>query len=300
MSTYVIGDIHGCFESLQSLLSILPLKKGDRLWCVGDLINRGPGSLEVLRWAQENESWVQIILGNHELHFLACLFGAQTAKDDTLDRLLSLPNEELNQIHQWLRKQPILFESWVANQHVAMVHAGLNSQWSWLEAKKRAQTIEKALQSDEGLLALAQAHPSRKRTKSTPKSREHSDSQSKNDSKSIKAQWIQDLKWFTRVRTLDEAGQPVGWFKGNPNELPKNLSPWFEAYQKRCNASCPDMLFYGHWAAFGLQKGDSYYGLDSACIWGKYLTAVRIEDCALFQVLNQDSKLTPKHLRSTF
>ena len=300
MSIYVIGDIHGCFESLQSLLSILPLRKGDRLWCVGDLINRGPGSLEVLRWAQENESWVQIILGNHELHFLACLFGAQTASDDTLDSLLSLPNEELTHVHQWLRKQPILFESRVANQHVAMVHAGLNSQWSWIETKKRAQTIEKALQSDDGLLALAQAHPSRKRAKSKPKLREHFGNQPKDDSKSIKAQWIQDLKWFTRVRTLDEAGQPVGWFKGNPNELPKNLSPWFEAYQEQCDSSYPDMLYYGHWAAFGLQKGQSYYGLDSACIWGKYLTAVRIEDGALFQVVNQDSRLTPKHLRSTF
>ena len=116
----------------------------------------------------------------------------------------------------------------------------------------------------------------------------------------MKAQWIQDLKWFTRVRTLDETGQPVGWFKGNPNELPKHLSPWFEAYQERYDSSYPNMLYYGHWAAFGLQKGRSYYGLDSACIWGKHLTAVRIEDGALFQMINQDFKLTPKHLRTTF
>ena len=299
MSTYVIGDIHGCFESLQSLLSQIPLKNDDQLWCVGDLINRGPQSLQVLQWAKKNDSWVQVVLGNHELHFLACLFGATTASGDTLDELLNLPELERTHLSQWLRQQPILFESLIAGQHVAMVHAGLNSKWSWVETKRRAKTIELALQSDEGLLALAHAHPSRKRVKANISSGVNSDKQSKESSKALKAQWIQDLKWFTRVRTLDSEGRAVSWFKGNPKELPSHLSPWFEAYQSSWDSSYPNMLYYGHWAAFGLQKGASYYGLDSACIWGQHLSAVRIEDGALFQVSNQSSGLTPKHLRKS-
>ncbi len=304
MSTYVLGDIHGCFDSLQNLLSLLPLNKGDQLWCVGDLINRGPDSLKVLQWAQNNDSWVQIILGNHELHFLACLYGAHTSSGDTLDDLLSLSKSEQKELCTWLRRQPILFEAKLTDRRIAMVHAGLNPEWSWTECKRRAQVIEQALQSDEGLLNLALAHPSRKGLKSNPQAELNSTyshetrKSSHKKPKPEKAQWIRDLKWFTRVRTVDHNGKAIGWFKGNPQELPTELIPWFSKYQEQHNNFFPDMLYYGHWAAFGIQHGRNYYGLDSACIWGQQLTAVRVEDGEIFQVNNQNSSLTPKHLRA--
>ena len=165
MSTYVIGDVHGCAESLFHLIECLDLVDGDRLWCVGDLINRGPHSLSVIEWAMQNQDRVQIVLGNHELHFLACIFGATVSNGDTLDELIHLSADKRKAVCTWLRRQPIMFEAEIANKWVAMVHAGVNPQWSWSETQYRARAIEEALQSDHGLEELAYAHPSRKNAK---------------------------------------------------------------------------------------------------------------------------------------
>jgi bis(5'-nucleosyl)-tetraphosphatase (symmetrical) len=290
MSTYVIGDIHGCYESLKHLLMVAGVTEDDQILCVGDLINRGPCSLEVLEWAMQHQHQVQVILGNHELHFLACLFGATLAKGDTLDRILEQPSTTRNEIFNWLRVQPILFETQIQQKRLAMLHAGLNPQWTWSEVRERARRIERELKTDQGLETLALAHPSRKKSKLKSKGPSLKTS-------TEKPGWIEDLKWFTRVRTIDHKCRPVGWFKGNPMELPSHLTPWFDHYSTVHNQSYPDMLYYGHWAAFGLQSGSCYYGLDTGCIWGNMLSAVRVEDGAVFQVSHREIALTPKHLR---
>ena len=314
MSTYIIGDIHGCYQSLQNLLTLINIGPQDRIWCVGDLINRGPKSLDVLRWAMHNEDRVQIILGNHELHFLACLYGAKTTSGDTFNEFFELDDLELKVMIEWLRKQPILYEGIIKDKHIAMVHAGVNATWTWGEVRQRAKMIESQLITDEGLLALAKAHPSRKKLKTNTfhstntensylfqKESHPIDHRLAAKPPTPKAQWIDDLKWFTRVRTIDKNGLPVGWFKGNENELPQDLTPWFKRYEyvklNSISQEFPDRLFYGHWAAFGIQEGSCYYGLDSACIWGQSLSAISIEDNKLFQVQPCESVLTPKHLR---
>ena len=274
MATYVIGDIHGCFKTLQRLLQSLDLQPQDRLWCVGDLINRGPHSLEVVEWAMKNQHRVQVVLGNHELHLLACYFGAETSDNDTLDELLSLSERDRREVLEWVRRQPLLYEATIASQKVAMVHAGVDARWTWTEIKKRAARIEIALRQDDQLEELAKAHPSRKRRKRKISEAQGELTSSSNirDEVSHKPQWIDDLKWFTRVRTLDQSGEPVGWFKGSADELHPQLEPWFIAYSRACHQTAlgtyPDRLFYGHWAAYGLQRADLYCGLDSAVYLG--------------------------------
>lgn len=297
MSTYVVGDIHGCYQSLIALLDHCELTLKDQIWCVGDLINRGPDSLKVIEWAMLNEHQVKVILGNHELHYLACLFGAKTASNDTLDPLLTVSEKDQRDILTWLRSRPLLHESSIKGQHVAMVHAGVNSEWRWSEVRSRAQRAEAALRTDEGLIALAKAHPSRKRPKQKESTTDHV--------KEIpveRAEWIEDLKWLTRVRAIDKNNKPIGWFKGEPSDLPETISPWYERYgevirRREKTDEWPDLLCYGHWAAFGIQGHQSTYGLDSGCIWGRHLSALRIEGRQLYQVETMEMPLVPKNLR---
>ena len=299
MSTFIIGDIHGCYESLVELISHCSIRPSDRIWCVGDLINRGPHSHRVIEWAMSNESRLQIVLGNHELHFLACLFGAQTSSNDTLDELLDLSKSDQADILGWLRRQPLLYEDKFGEMRVAMVHAGVNSEWTWKETRRRARRAEAELQCDAGLSALATAHPSRKGEKRMPSL---SKTSIDHPMPARQTDWIADLKWFTRVRALDEQNKPIGWFKGEPRELPRTLRPWFSKYEeshKKVNLSDerPNLLCYGHWAAFGIQAREKTFGLDSGCIWGRHLSALKLDTMELFQVNTVEKPLTPKNLR---
>lgn len=296
MPTYVIGDIQGCYDSLMTLLEIAGVCDRDQVWLVGDLVNRGPKSEEVLRWAKDRQDHVQIVLGNHDIHLLACTAGAKQSKGDTLESLLQSPH--CAELTEWLKCQPVLFESEIAGRHIAMVHAGVNPQWSWPEVRRRARSIEVGLQSERGLEVLSQAHPTRKsRAQSIstllgPSRREAEPSQSD-------LQWIHDLAWFTRVRAVDQELQPHHKFKGALADLPSRLTPWFTHYQQRsASINGPDHIYFGHWAALGIRVASSYTSLDSGCIWGRYLSALRIEDGVIFQTPTVERALTPKNLRT--
>jgi bis(5'-nucleosyl)-tetraphosphatase (symmetrical) len=276
MATYVIGDIQGCVESLTALLRRCQVTRQDHLWFVGDLVNRGPYSLEVLELLIELGGQVRAVLGNHDLHLLACHAGATPSKGDTLDTILSSPRRE--ELIAWLRARPLLYEE---GGH-AMLHAGLNPSWSWPEVQRRAQRAHLHLMSDEGLQTLARHHPSRRAL----------------SEQGATPEWIEDLAWLTRVRFI-QAGRVYEALKGGPEEAGAEQRPWYELYERSLSAEVrPSRLYVGHWAALGLKVTPRLVSLDTGCIWGRYLTAMRLEDGALFMQSTLEPALTPKHQRA--
>lgn len=282
MATYVIGDIQGCARTLHALLDQLALSEGDRLWCVGDLVNRGEGSLEVLRSLRALGERARVVLGNHDLHLLACSAGASLEKGDTLSECLSAPDAP--ELLAWLRAQPLLYQE----GEVAMVHAGIDPRWSWAEATERARAVEVELRAPGGLELLARYHPSRKRQGPLPEGLEPP------------PRWVSDLAWFTRVRVVGAHGEVNERHKGGPSEVTGGAQPWFVLYEGRApfDPQRPKTLYFGHWAALGLRRGAQTFALDTGCIWGRYLTAVRVEDGAIFQQGLLEGALTASHQRA--
>lgn len=275
MATYVIGDIQGCAESLQALLVQCRFSEGDHLWCVGDLVNRGPYSLEVLEYLMSLGARAQVVLGNHDLHLLACHAGATPSRGDTLDAILSSPNR--SSLMRWLSAQPLLYEE---GEH-AMLHAGLNPLWSWGEVRVRAHRAHARLMSDDGLEELASYHPSQQGAADR-----------------AQPEWLSDLAWLTRVRFIcdDQVDERL---KGGPEEAGSNQRPWYELYERSLSEQArPERLFVGHWAALGLRVTPRLVSLDTGCIWGRYLTAMRLEDGALFMQSTLERALVPKHQRA--
>ncbi|MBM4290151.1 MAG: symmetrical bis(5'-nucleosyl)-tetraphosphatase [Deltaproteobacteria bacterium] len=283
MATYVIGDIQGCARTLQALLAQLSLSGDDQLWCVGDLVNRGAGSLEVLRALKGLGARARVVLGNHDLHLLACSAGAAQGEGDTLSECLAAPDAP--ELLGWLRAQPLLYQE----GERAMVHAGINPRWSWAEATAHARAAEEALRAPGGLETLARYHPSRKRL------RLHSDV----DLEPPPA-WVGDLAWFTRVRVVSASGEVDERHKGGPTEVTRGAQPWFMLYEGRApfDSARPRTLYFGHWAALGLRRGAQTCALDTGCIWGRYLTAMRAEDGAIFQQGLLEEALTASHQRA--
>ena len=269
MSTYVIGDVQGCFYSLMKLLESINFQSGqDKLWFVGDVVNRGSGSLAVLRWLYAHQASVQMVLGNHDLHTLVVADGhAQAHRSDTITDILNAPDRDV--LLDWLRHQPLAHY-----QHgVLMVHAGLLPQWSVQQALELAAEVESTLQGEDYQAFLAHMYGNK------PKS------------------WDDDLQgWdrlrvitnaMTRLRVCDAQGEMDFKFKGTLQNLPHYvhdstpLIPWF-AVPKRRSASIP--IVFGHWSALGLLHSDNTYALDTGCLWNGLLTALRLEDKAIFQV----------------
>lgn len=271
MATYAIGDVHGCYQTLQALLERLPFDPSrDRLWLVGDLVNRGPDSLEVLRWAKRTsdelgERFV-CVLGNHDVHYLARAAGAAGPRDkDTLDPLLAAPDRD--ELVDWLRDLPLLHR----DGDRVLVHAGLLPSWSPERAEKLAREVEAAIREGDGVLARYAARP-------RPWSAELPEPE----------RLDQALAVFTLVRTLDPRGVPLADFAGPPEQAPAGATPWFRVPGRR-NAGA--FIVFGHWAALGLHRSRSgssgegvVHALDTGCVWGGWLTALRLEDEEVFQV----------------
>ncbi len=259
MATYAIGDVQGCNVELQALLAQLRFNGArDRLWFVGDLVNRGPDSLEVLRFVRGLEEKTVVVLGNHDLHLLCLAAGtAKMRDDDTLDELLAAPDAP--QLLDWLRTRQLIH---VDAGH-ALVHAGLLPQWSIEKAQTLAREVEQALRASDYRAFLSTMYGG------TP------------------ASWRDDLSgWdrlrvivnaMTRLRFCNTAGVMELHAKGA--EAPPGFSPWFELRP----AGEPPIIS-GHWSALGLKLSQKLIALDSGCVWGGSLSAVRLEDRALFQV----------------
>jgi|SRR6185312_2958047 len=262
MATYAIGDIHGCFETLQGLLHRIAFDPGeDRLWLVGDLVNRGPGSLEVLRWAVEMGDRVVAVLGNHDLHLLARAAGVGGPKKrDSLDSVLAAPDRD--DLLAWLRTRTLIHRE----GETLMVHAGLFPAWSPRQAERLARDVEERLRGEGAGKLLASI-----------------EERTEERWKEGLAGWERAraaLAGFARLRTLDATGRMCAGFSGPPDAAPRGCLPWFAARGRR---SAGLTVIFGHWAALGLKVGGGIAALDTGCAWGRELTALRLDDWRIFQ-----------------
>ncbi len=261
MATYAIGDVQGCRRTLERLLRRIAFDPTrDRLWLVGDLVNRGPRSAEVLRWARGLGDSLVAVLGNHDLHLLARSLGVgRPSRRDTFDDVLHAPDAA--ELLGWLRRRPLAH----GEAGYLLVHAGLAPSWSAATALAEAAELERALRGSEAadLLAdLAAAPPIAWRAGLPPARRR-----------------IAALQVLTRLRTCRPSGLPCLGFSGPPAEAPPGCRPWFELRRADADAT----VLFGHWAALGLHFGRRAIALDSGCVWGRSLTALRLGDHTVFQ-----------------
>jgi bis(5'-nucleosyl)-tetraphosphatase (symmetrical) len=263
MTTYAIGDVQGCFSQLQQLLTQLDFQAGrDTLWLVGDLVNRGPDSLAVLRYARSLGEHARVVLGNHDLHLLAVYEGlAKIHRDDTLASVLAA--DDVADLMHWLRQQPLMHR----DQGMAMVHAGLLPAWSVAEALGYAHEVQAALRGPDYRDFLGRMYGNQP------------------------VRWHEGLTGMDRLRlivnsmtrmrmvTLD--GDIDLQFKGERDDAPANLLPWFAHPQRR---SVDTPIICGHWSALGLHQQDNIHAIDTGCLWGGALTALQLDNGAITQL----------------
>ena len=263
MATYAIGDIQGCFDALMRLLERIGFERSrDTLWFVGDLVNRGPRSLETLRFVRDLGASAVTVLGNHDLTLLLAAEGhGKRGKGDTFDDILLAPDRDA--LLGWLRRQPLCY----AEYGFCMVHAGLLPQWSVAEALSLGAEVQQALCGPEWPEFAAHMWGSEP------------------------AGWSDDLSGWPRLRVIINAMtrmrfcSPEGLMdfkaKGEVGNAPEGFMPWFEVPGRR---SAEAILVTGHWSALGLKIEPNLLAIDSGCLWGGPLTAVRLEDRSVFQV----------------
>ena len=248
--------------SLERLLALLAFAPGrDELWLVGDLVNRGPRSLDVLRWAMSMGSSVTAVLGNHDIHLLARAAGAAEAKKrDTLDEVLAAA--DLDRLIDWLRNRPLFHH----DAKYALVHAGLHPKWSVTDTRARAAEIEQQLRGPawRAFLAKLGGKPPRWDGKLGGSDR-----------------WRAILAYLVRARMCHTDGRVEPDFDGPPAQAPSGLLPWFKLPDP---AWASHTVVFGHWAALGLDIGTRHIGIDTGCVWGKSLSAVRLDDRMVFQI----------------
>jgi bis(5'-nucleosyl)-tetraphosphatase (symmetrical) len=257
MSIYAIGDIQGCFDELLRLLDTISFNEHtDQLWFAGDLVNRGYKSLETLRFIKSLGDSAVSVLGNHDLHLLAASCASKISnKKDTLLPILEAPDRD--ELIYWLRHRPLFH----FNDDFCMVHAGLPPQWDFKKTKKMALLAEQALKDPDYHVFLKQMYGNKPNVWSS----------------SLKG--VERLRFiincFTRMRYCDVNGRLDFIQSGPPGSQPKNLVPWFSV-PKRKNA---DMrIIFGHWASLGYYEGSNCYGIDTGCIWGGQLTAIKLDE----------------------
>ena len=275
MSTYAIGDIQGCLTELQRLLELIHFDTSqDVLWCTGDLVNRGPNSLSVLRFVKGLKEHAIVVLGNHDLHLLAVAQGntKYLKPRDTLTPILEAPDRE--ELLEWLRHRPFLHHD--TDLKITMVHAGLPPQWDLWQARQYACEVEEALRASTFPKYLANLYgnePQKWSDKLTGEKR---------------LRFITNC--FTRLRYCDAKGQIALKKKGPPSFNPKKEAkqPWFW-WPHRASRQMP--IVFGHWATLGYYANHDVYALDSGCVWGGALTALRLEDKQVFTLPCEGSLL---------
>lgn len=266
MATYAIGDIQGCHSELQQLLEYVGFSADrDQLWLVGDLVNRGPNSLEVLRFVMGLGDRAVTVLGNHDLHLVMQAEGyGKASSEDTLAPVLAAPDRA--ELMAWLRSRPLFHDA----GEYAMVHAGLLPQWRVADARRLAAEVAAALVDPGYREFLAHMWGSEP------------------------AVWHEDLAGWDRLRVVVNAMTrmrfctPDGKMefrapgaKGPPDGGPAGCLPWFEVPGR---LSADHALVCGHWSALGFRQTDKLLALDSGCLWGGRLTAVRLEDRRVYQL----------------
>ncbi len=267
MSTWAVGDIQGCWQTFAALLEAIRFNpKNDKLWLAGDLVNRGPGSLEVLRWCVEHDKSVTSVLGNHDLQLLARAAGLrQPGKRDTLAPILEAPDRD--DLLKWLRRRPLIH---VRQNHV-LVHAGLLPHWTLEDALREGERISQRIRKKRGSNGLLVPPPGDDPIPWNPRK------------PSRKAA----LSALTTLRCVDRKGRIVRSYNGPPEGAPEETWPWFKAKRSRWRGK--HTVLFGHWAALGHRRGKGWVSLDSGCVWGGTLTAYRLDDGTAVQVPNQET-----------
>jgi bis(5'-nucleosyl)-tetraphosphatase (symmetrical) len=263
MATYAIGDIQGCMGALRRLLDHIKFDPAqDRLWFVGDLVNRGPDSLKVLRFVKKLGTSAVTVLGNHDIHLLALWSQIiQPGRKDTLQPILSAPDAE--ELLHWLRFRPLLH----AENGFVLIHAGMLPSWSITQATVLAREVEEALQRDNFKDVLPAIY-FRKDVAASPKAH-------------TKERLGLTTNVFTRLRVCTNEGIPDFSFKGPPTEAPPGYFPWFKIPNR---ATQHETIIFGHWSALGIVQKKHIVALDGGCVWGRELVTMRLEDRQLFRV----------------
>ncbi len=260
MATYAIGDIQGCYDELQQLLEKLRFDPAsDRLWFAGDLVNRGPKSLEVLRFVKALDDAAVTVLGNHDLHLLAVWQHAHRhfKDNDTISSILQAPDG--GELLEWLRHRPLMHYD--AQLDYAMIHAGLPPQWSLKGALKRAAEVETVLRGPDFRDFLDSMYGNKPHT--WKKSLEGWD----------RLRFI--VNCFTRMRFCTPEGKLELKDKGGPGSQEAGYIPWFEVAERKTR---DERIIFGHWSTLGLHLSDGVCAIDTGCLWGGSLTALRIDD----------------------
>ena len=260
MAVYAIGDIQGCDDELGHLLTRLGFSPSrDTLWFVGDLVNRGPRSLEALRRVKALGASAICVLGNHDLHLLALVLSPHepVKSKDTLDSILNAPDRD--ELIHWLRHRPMLHHD--AQLGYAMVHAGLPPQWNLAQAQTCARELEAVLRDEQQCRELF--------------ANMYGDKPDR---------WSDDLKGMARLRFITNCLTRLRYcrtdgtlelkFKGQVKDAPGDLLPWFKVPDRRWRDA---RIVFGHWSALGYYDADGVLGIDTGCVWGEKLCAVRLD-----------------------
>ena len=258
MATYAIGDVQGCYDDLMRLLDKISYsRERDILWFAGDLVNRGPKSLQTLQFIRDLGDRAISVLGNHDLHLLAAAYGVRAPhKNDTFGDILSSPVRD--ELLEWLRHQPLIHHDEQLN--FAMVHAGIYPAWSISDAKTYAVEVQHVLRSENYREYFSTMYGNQP------------DRWSAHLQGSDRLRFI--VNSFTRMRFLTESGALDMSEAGPVGSQPNNLTPWFDQ-----SIQLPDDLeiVFGHWAALGGTRISRFHALDSGCVWGNALTALELE-----------------------
>jgi bis(5'-nucleosyl)-tetraphosphatase (symmetrical) len=259
MAIYAVGDVQGCCDELERLLEAVAFApQRDRLWFVGDLVNRGPRSLDVLRLVSGLGEAAVVVLGNHDLHLLAIARGAAHLRpaDRMLQQVLDAPDRE--QLLDWLQARPVLHHD--AALGVTMIHAGLPPQWDIALARRCAAELEAALRGNHSGRLFTSMYGNRPDL------------------------WSDDLEGddrlrfvtnaLTRLRVCDASGRLLLKHKGPPDRMPPGALPWFRAPARRWAGA---RVVCGHWSALGYLEEGGVLALDTGCVWGGTLTARRLD-----------------------
>ncbi|RLE27884.1 MAG: symmetrical bis(5'-nucleosyl)-tetraphosphatase [Acidobacteria bacterium] len=258
MATWIIGDVHGCFVTLKRLLDRIEFDpEKDWIIQVGDLANKGPGTLEVLRWAKGLGDRFRMVLGNHDLHLLARAAGRRKRKEDTLDLVLHAPDRDV--LLAWLAVQPLT----LSMGETVVVHAGFMPSWSLEEAEKMARECEAVIRGG----GIGDLYARRKVVWSS--GLEGLD------------RTAAALGILTRIRTVRPDGRPLLGYWGPKKDAPKGAKPWFE---NSAIVAEGWTTVFGHWATLGVFHGPGAICLDSGCVYGGSLSAMRLEDGEIVDV----------------
>lgn len=272
MTIYAIGDIQGCFNELKQLLAKIKYRSDkDQLWFTGDLVNRGPDSLETLRFIKSLGDNAISVLGNHDLHMLAVLQGfEQPRRSDTFDEILSAPDKE--SLTHWVAHLPLMH---VENNHV-LVHAGIYPDWTIDQARELAKEVESVLQSERFPSFLQHMYGNQP------------------------SKWCNTLKGWDRLRFITNTFTRMRYcledlsldlkYNGAPGTQPQHLTPWLDLLdptQKQYR------ILFGHWSTLGPSNVDNVYALDGGCLWGGTLIALALEATPRYIHLACSGELQP-------